>query len=466
MAFNIADYAQTPADILFWAIAGFFVISVLLYFFARKHFHQMGRVLKKIPLLGKLGKRLLPILLLASAFVVASPMNPITGDWIFNWEFGNIVPNDVDPTGSHLTYTGMESRSGIDVTFNVINGLDIDGSYAATDADGITWFIYSGSISLNPVTKQYWEAKFLDNEINMEEYFALAGWTLVESGTAAAGVCTSTLNLLNSEQVYMLRLGAYDADASGASPLKSQLFQAVVQGSNDATVTTVNLGTGLFTYFCHPDVDAPDLTITLLDEAYAATTATSEDWSDETDNIFDWNLRVTFGDVEIALTSYWDHALGRWYNWYIVMGFTESNTTGCDTVEAIQVSSSTHAGIGRVLPGAAAGGGGDYNFVMQLTTPHIFTSNDYSHIKYSYETDAASQIIPGHEANFLIQVRANLGSMSSVGVTDNDIEFTCLFDLGTEADIDALLSRGFILADAADGEPYHIDGAATITIVT
>ena len=210
------------------------------------------------------------------------------------------------------------------------------------------------------------------------------------------------------------------------------------------------------------------MSITTLDEAYAATSGTSEDLSDQValnGGTFIWNLRVTFADDEIALMSYWDHAQDRWYNWYVVMGFTESNSTGLDTIEALDVTSPTLPYSSRILPGAAAGGGGDYNFVMQLTSPHIFSSNAHSHIQYSYETNAASHDILGHTANHLILVYADMSSLSSIGVTDNDVEFTCLIDLGTEADLNALLSRGFILADATTGEPYHIDGAATLTIV-
>lgn len=467
MAFNITQYMQTPADIAFWAIAGFFVVSVLLYFFARKYFHKMGRFLKKVPLLGKLGKRIMPILLLASAFAIASPFNPITGDWIFNWQFGNIVPSDVNPSGSHLVYTGMEERAGIDVTFNIINGFDVDGAYASATFDSITWFIYSGTVGMNPLTAEYWEIKFLEGEINMDTFFANAGWIQIDEGTASSGVGTSTKNLMNSGQVYILRLGSYSADASANDPLKSQLFKAVCQGSNDATVTTVNLGTGVFAYFGQVDADT-DLSITTLDEAYAATTATTEDLSDQVTlngGTFVWNLRVTFAAAEYGLQSYWDHANDQWWNWYVIMHFTESNTTGLDTIEALSVSSPTHSSSFLILPGAAAGGGGDYNFVMQLTTPHIYTSNDHAQIKYSYETDAAGFDVVGHAANHLILVRADMSSLTSIGVTDNDTEFTCLIDIGSEANLMALLARGFILADASTGEPFHQDGAATLTIV-
>ena len=465
MAFNIADYANSTMDIIFWVVAGIFVVSVLLYFFARK---RLYRFIAKIPLLGRLGKSALPILLLASAFMIASPMNPITGDWIFNWEFGNIVPDpNVIPSGSHLTYTGMEERSGIDVTFNVIDGYDADASYVGTTFDAITWFIYAGDVGVNPLTAEYWEIKFLVGDINMDTFFANAGYTQIDEGTCATGVGTTTKNLMNSGQVYLLRLGSYDSDASAAAPLKSQLFKAVCQGSNDATVTTVNLGTGVFAYYGQVDCDT-DLSITTLDEAHAPTTATTEDLSDQValnGGVFTWALRVTFATAEYSLQSYWDHAEDQWWNWYIVMHFTESNTTGLDTLEALSVSSPTLPYDFAMLPGSAAGGGGDYNFIMQLTTPHIYTSNDKSHIQYSYETDAAGFDVTGHSANHFILVRADMSSLTSIGVTDNDVEFTCLIDIGSEADVLGLKARGTILADASTGEPFHQDGAATLTIV-
>ena len=468
MAFDITQYTNTPMDIIFWVIAGFFVFSVLLYFFARKKYARLGNKLKGIPVIGKLGGSIMPILLLASAFAIASPLNPMTGDWVWNWDFGNITnqPNVV-PTGSHLTYTGMEERSGIDVTFNVIDGFDADAAYVGTTFDSITWFIYSGSVSMNPLTVQYWENLFLAGTINMDTFFTNAAYTQIDEGTCATGVGTTTKNLMNSNQVYLLRLGAYDSDASAAAPLKSQLFRAVCQGSNDATVTTVNLGTGVFAYFGQVDGDT-DLSITTLDEAYAATTATTEDLSDQValnGGTFTWNLRVTFATAEYGLQSYWDHANDQWWNWYVIMHFTESNTTGLDTIEALSVSSPTLPSQFDILPGAAAGGGGDYNFVMQLTTPHIYTSNNHDNIRYSYETDAAGFDVPGHTANHLIMVVADMSSLTSIGVTDNNTEFTCLIDIGSEADVLALLARGTILADASTGEPFHQDGAATLTIV-
>ncbi|MCK5157803.1 MAG: hypothetical protein KAR08_01490 [Candidatus Heimdallarchaeota archaeon] len=415
-------------------------VPLYLYFWKKKKFLKMTKKL------GSLGQIAFGIGIIA---LLASPLAPYNqGNWFWERFTGGITPI-IPSTGSHISHNGETNWNGIDVTFKIASAYDRADNFVDTDVDSATFVIFSGSISSASMEM------FKANELTLDEFLIDSALIPVESGTAASKVCTTTGNVMNGGQEYLLMIGTFNAAEDGSSPLKATFYKAVVQGANgDTKPSTVNLGAGIFYYFSYPDED--DFTITMLTGSYGAIGATTLDWSDETDNKFDLALEMVFANGEMGLQSYYDYANERWYNWYVCINFNQHNATGVSTLAAMIPECPAYGG-------NFANNGDGLSWYIPISSPIIHTSNAYPNV-IGYQTDGAGNIMVGFEATQHILLSIDLASVAKVGTVDNSQEFRFDIDFGTAYSLTGMLASG-TLPDDATANNYHTSGAATYYIV-
>jgi hypothetical protein len=402
----------------------------------------INSLLQRIPVIKNMNwkTRIMGIMIICG-IVTLTPVNPITQNWVWDWFGGTIIP---DGSGEgHLKFDGGLILRNVDITFEIVNGYDED-DYADTAYDSATVVFYTYT-SLSTA----YEDGFLNGDYSLKTFLHLSAMEVIGTATASSGVVTTTSNAFTCGQTYLMMIGTYNAAEDGNDPLKSIFYHAIVQGANDPSDSTVSFGLGTFYYWASPDED--DLTVTGYDENYGAySKGTTFDWSDDTDNVVGIKLKLTFGDEDYGLFSYYQPAENRWWNWYIAIDIVEDN---CTTSEAMDITCDGYSvGQEDLSDGVAA-------YVL-LTSGKIFTSNDKPNA-ISYDLD--SEVDPLTPANWWFSLKFDLKSCTSVGA-DNARQFEIAFDFGTDYNTASLLADGQIRDDATDNN-YHVSGASTYYVI-
>jgi hypothetical protein len=295
---------------------------------------------------------------------------------------------------------------------------------------------------------------FLSGELPLGDYLYLANMDQIDTATASGGVVTTTANAFTCGEEVLLMIGTFNADDDGTDPIKSLMYHAVVQGANDRSDQTVSLGLGTFYYWAFPD--QTDLSMTLLaGDSYATyANGTNLDWSE--DPTVDYHLRITFADEDYGLFSYYQPNQNRWWNWYVTI---DVNERACSTTSAMRITVEDYGVTGIDVQSDGL------TVAIQLTSGRIFDSNEKPTGVISYDLDAEGPALTGAGPNHWVHILMDCTSMTPGGSQDNDSEFDLIFDLGTDYDLVNMLSDGQIRTDATD-QNYHINGAATYTVVT
>lgn len=365
-----------------------------------------------------------------------SPASPFTEEGWFAFETTDEggLPNG---TGSgYLKYNGEKTWTNTKFTFEIRNRADENGGYTDTAADAITVRVYkgvSGSIS-DP----------------------LAGCEYQETVICSGGTGTTALETYNSKEYVTLVVGTYDAAEDGDNPLKTQIYQAVVQGEDAINKPIVSIGTGYFDYLPSPDED--DLTFDIVDkDLQDYSQSTSFDWSDDSDNIIEMNAKVQFTDPEFGLYSYYDYANKKWFNWYVAGHIEEKN---CTTVEAATIHANNE-------PSAYQAASNRLNFYIELTSPHVWTNplDDITDAaEYGYFTNTAGDVYSGYDSTFYVPFALDLISCTPGGNPDNYQEMQLFFQLGTGSDTARILNAGSLLADVDNN--YNVACNDDVFIIT
>jgi hypothetical protein len=455
MAFNKLD--------LIWYGIVFATLAVTLYKYLSDKTRQK-RGFKRF-LSSNTGKAFYGIAMIGLVGASLTAANPITDTDVTQW-FGALDPY-TDPNGGHLKYLGAKECYNVKMTFDIQDGYDVDGNYAGTEADAITVTVYgAGSIGASVqasakgiewATGEGWDL-FVNNVIDQPTWLELSGLTAIESKAASSGVFTSDLAVYNSKVEYILELGTYNPDETGDDPLRSQFVHGILQGDNSADQPSggCRFGMGVVKYWGHVDED--DLTIVLETKNKAAFSGNSvNDWSDDTDNIFELAFELTWDSdgKECGLHSYYQQAENRWWHWYIAVDLGEKNCTSL-------VSAEFDFNFGYAS-GFATDTDGAYGYV-QLSTGKLYTDNNRPN-SIANLFDASGDNIDGYLNVQWFLWDLDINSLTSAGGTDNYEEISIDIDLGTDYNVAAILADGQ-LRDDSTANNTHISGSATYYVVT
>jgi hypothetical protein len=328
-----------------------------------------------------------------------------------------IKENPLSGSG-HMAFNGEKKWENIDVHGTMRNGY-LDGAYTLYTTE--TFYVCRGTPG------------------NLE---------VIYTGSTASGVFeTEECDFYSGEILYII-FGTVDDDETGADPIKTLCYQAVVQGEDgDSKPDYVKLGMGVFYYYPTPDEDT-DLGISILDKTKTAFTSNIIDVStDGSNKIVNAFLRITFSDANYGLIPYIDHLYDNsWYDWGILLKFTWNSSCGSAIASSIKLSASgysTHQ----------ANIGNDKGFVIQLTNGYVFKDNDRPPC-IAWHQDASGQDFPGYSATFDIPIVIDFTQCGMSADTTTD--YTISGELFTWWNLPAVALSG----DAVEGSYDNYDGIA------